>query len=104
MQRHSPARVLAPLALIAAATAVFAVVRPSADSGSASPTRPTATQKQPATTKTSAKKPSTAYTVKRGDTLSGIAERTGVPLQQILKLNDVDANSLSVGRRLKLRS
>ncbi len=104
MQRRSPARVLAPLALIAAAVAVFAVVRPSADSGSASPARPTATQKQPATTTTSARKPSAAYTVKRGDTLSDIAERTGVPLLQILRLNDVDANSLSVGRRLKLRS
>ena len=42
--------------------------------------------------------------VKAGDTPSGIAEKTGVPLSQILELNpDLDDQTLTVGDKLKLR-
>ena len=38
-----------------------------------------------------------------GDTLSGIAERTGVPLATLTRLNDdVDSQALQTGQRLKL--
>jgi len=42
--------------------------------------------------------------VKSGDTLSGIAEKTGLSLEHIEALNPgLDANTLAVGRTLKLR-
>ena len=41
--------------------------------------------------------------VRAGDTLSGIAERTGVPLATLIRLNEgVDSQSLQTGQRLKL--
>ena len=39
-----------------------------------------------------------------GDTPSSIAEKTGVPLEQILRLNpDLDPQTLAPGQRIKLR-
>ena len=44
------------------------------------------------------------YTVKRGDALSTIAERTGVPLYRLLELNPRAKKGLIVpGQRIKLR-
>jgi LysM repeat protein len=44
------------------------------------------------------------YTVKNGDTPSSIADKTGVPLEQILRLNpDIDPQTLSPGQRIRLR-
>ncbi len=43
------------------------------------------------------------YTVKAGDTPSGIAEKTGVPLDTILELNpDIDPQTLAPDQELKL--
>ncbi len=42
--------------------------------------------------------------VKGGDTPSGIAEKTGVPLARILALNpDLDPQTLTPGTKIKLR-
>jgi LysM repeat protein len=104
MAYRSPARFLAPLALIASAIAVYALVQPSMDSGSASTAGPAVT-----TTKTRKVSPASprrakSYVVKSGDTLSGIAEKTGLSLEHIEGLNPgLDANTLAVGRTLKLR-
>ena len=44
------------------------------------------------------------YTIKPGDTPSSIAEKTGVPLADILRLNpDLDPQALSPGQKIKLR-
>jgi LysM repeat protein len=44
------------------------------------------------------------YRVKSGDTLGGIAERTGVAIDELMALNpDVDPRTLVTGQRLKLR-
>jgi LysM repeat protein len=44
------------------------------------------------------------YRVKPGDTLGGIAERTGVAIDELMSLNpDVDPRTLVTGQRLKLR-
>ena len=44
------------------------------------------------------------YTVRSGDTPSSIADKTGIPLEQILQLNpDLDPQTLSPGQRIKLR-
>ncbi|HEX8105887.1 MAG TPA: LysM domain-containing protein [Solirubrobacteraceae bacterium] len=107
MSRRSPARFLAPLALIAVAIALVAVL----SGGSASTEREAAPA--PAGTATSdksakAKKKTSGgrrtYTVKPGDTPSGIAEKTGVTVEKLLDLNpDLDPQSLVPGTRLKLR-
>ena len=107
MARRSPARLLAPLALVGFVIALLVVVNSSSTGGgsSASESRPAATK----TTTTTHKQKSTRkgrrrYTVKPGDTPSGIAEKTGVPLSKILELNpNLDDQSLSVGDKIKLR-
>ncbi len=46
----------------------------------------------------------TAYTVKQGDTLSGIAQRNGTTVAELLRLNrDItNANRINVGQRIQL--
>jgi len=103
MADRNPARLAAPLALLAAAIAVVVVVqasRPDASTSSTpSATRPAATQPVRQTRRTTPR----AYVVKAGDTLTVIADKTGVSLEQIQRLNpDVDANALQTGERLRL--
>jgi LysM repeat protein len=44
------------------------------------------------------------YTVRSGDTLSGIAQKTGVSIQAILRLNHgLNPSALQTGQRLRLR-
>ena len=112
MLAGNPARLLAPLALVAAALAVYLVVRSElADGDPGTPTRPAATTTETRTSTTSgasksrsgsSKRPKT-YTVKPGDVLSGIAEKTGVSLSRLEELNpDVDPQALRSGQKLKL--
>ena len=44
----------------------------------------------------------TVHVVRTGDTLSQIAQRYDVSLQQILRWNDLQPNHIYVGQRLKL--
>jgi len=45
-----------------------------------------------------------SYTVKTGDTLGAIAERTGVTVERLLELNpELDPQALVSGQRIKLR-
>jgi len=102
MAEGSPARVAAPLALAAAAVGVVVVVAASRPDSSGAPaaTRTTATQP----TRRSAQRPRhRVYVVKAGDTLTVIAEKTGVSLETIQQLNpDVDPQALQTGQRLVL--
>ncbi|HEU4701611.1 MAG TPA: LysM domain-containing protein [Conexibacter sp.] len=103
MADRNPARLAAPLALLAAAVAVVVVVASSrSDPPSSMPssaTRTTVTQPARQTRRAAPK----AYVVKAGDTLTVIADRTGVSLDEIERLNpDVDANALQTGERLRL--
>jgi len=43
------------------------------------------------------------YTVKRGDTLSHIAERTGVPVSTLKKLNRLESSIIRPGQKLRLK-
>ena len=109
MSGRSPARLLAPAALVATFLALFVVLaggdggseeEQPADGGS----RPAATTPTK-TSKTTTKKPSSSkrYTVKPGDTPSSIAEAAGIPLDRLLELNpDIDPQALSPGQKLKL--
>jgi LysM repeat protein len=111
-RRRSPARWLAPLALVACAVAVYTVVNAtllSSDEPAATSTSKTTTAKSSTASQRSksGKRRTTrrrrAYTVKSGDTLSSIAVKTGVSLERIQALNPkLDSNSLQTGQRVKL--
>jgi LysM repeat protein len=108
MAARSPARWLAPLAVVTAAVAVYAVVSTGLGSDGADtsePARTSGSQTRPASRRSSSggRRPRT-YVVKPGDTLSGIAATTGVPLATLSRLNeDLDSQSLQAGQRVKLR-
>jgi LysM repeat protein len=105
MARRSPARLLAPLALVGFVVALLVVINGAGDGNSTKTgARPAASASATPTKKQKARKQRKRYVVKAGDTPSGIAEKTGVPLSQILELNpDLDDQSLTVGDKLKLR-
>ena len=105
------ARFLAPLALIAVAVAVLAIVSGSgvmgddSSSGSAG-TRdlPAATEKTNTTTAKKRNKIPATYTIKANDTLSGIAARWGTTVEKLQELNpDLDPQGLVAGQKIKLR-
>jgi len=104
MAHRSPARFLAPLALLAVSIALFMILtssQPSSD-GTGSPNR--ATGARPTATATPERKGPRRYRVKVGDTPSSIAEETGVPLEDILRLNpDLDPQTIQPGQRIRLR-
>lgn len=110
MARRNPARFLAPIALIAFIFVLYSVVQDAREpaggtSGTksgetASPTASSTSTKKKKSTKKKAK----TYTVKSGDTPSGIAVKVDVPLDQILELNpDLDPQTLTPGTKIKLR-
>ena len=106
MARRSPARFLAPLALVGFVVALFMVVngtRDDAGSGERGANRRPAPRRPPARSRRPARCGKT-YKVKPGDTPSSIAVKTHVPLSQIQELNPkLDDQTLSVGQKIKLR-
>lgn len=109
MARRSPARYLAPLAVVAVAVAFYGVLKHNlSDSGNDK--SPPAAERSGAQTndavdrKSSQKRKRKTYVVKPGDTPSAIAEKTGVPLAVIERLNpDLDPQLLAPGTKIKLR-
>jgi LysM repeat protein len=100
----SPARLLAPLALVATAVALFVVVSSAGNgsSGDSSQATPSATATaKPGKTKGKARPK--VYVVKSGDTPSAIAQKLHVPLGDLLDANPkADPNGLKPGQKLKL--
>jgi LysM repeat protein len=117
--RRSPARFLAPLALIAVVVTFVSIVDGSGrNGGSASPNPSASTTDTTKTSKAAGSKTGTAkttttkavsgsnasYTVQVGDTLGGIADKTGVPLDRIQTLNpNVDPHAMTAGQKIKLK-
>jgi LysM repeat protein len=103
--RRSPARMLAPLALVVAAVAVVLVIQASNGSGDGSKDDTASTTSTQTQTTTTAKRPvRPSYTVKLNDTLGLISEKTGVSVERIQELNpDLDPQNLIVGQKIKLR-
>lgn len=101
--RTSPAaRIFAAIALIGAVLAVVVAVSigMNSDSSSRNDRTKQQTQKESKPKRTKA----TTYTVQTGDTLTSIAHRTGVPVNELLALNpEVDPQILIAGQTLKLR-
>jgi LysM repeat protein len=108
MAGRSPARFLAPLALVAFVVALFVVVSSTGGGGDGSGT-PASNTSQPEATATPAasdgntRRKRRVYVVKPGDTPSGIAEKTGVSLEQLEEANpDLDPQLLAPGQRIRL--
>jgi LysM repeat protein len=104
-RRRTPARWLAPVALVTVAVAVYAVVDSTLLNDDTSSNGSTSTQQaKPAKKKASKKtRKRRMYTVKSGDTLSAIAVKTGVSLETIQRLNPkLDADTLHAGQRVRL--
>lgn len=108
--RRSPGRFLAPLALAAFALAFLVIVLSSGvlSGGSDSQSGSTETTQQARERNRDAfrsnGKPKRVYVVKSGDSLVGIAEKTGISVERLQELNpDVDPQALIAMQRLKLR-
>jgi LysM repeat protein len=110
MRRRSPARWLAPLALVTCAVAIYAVVNNEllSDDGGAHPASPTKTGTgkatgTTATTKRKATRKAKSYIVKAGDSFSVIAAKEGIDVAALQEANpDVDPSALHPGQKLKL--
>lgn len=108
--RSSFARLLAPLALIACAAAITAIVLGSGvvgdDGGSETAGArdlPAATERTTTSGNTQRRTPAT-YTIKANDTLTGIAEEHGTTVERLLELNpELDPQGLVAGQKIKLR-
>jgi LysM repeat protein len=117
--KRTPARVLAPLALVAFGLALFIIVA-SAGGGDDEPSKGSATrqeqrdlelakekarrQKSDERREGQGKLPTGIYVVKTGDTLGAIAEKTGVPVERLQELNpELDPQALVSGQKIKLR-
>ena len=120
MTSHRPSRWLGPLALLAAVAAVLFVYSTSTQDGGKGEDATVTTAQQRGesrgkgtstggdgdtstgarTTKAPQRR---TYTVRPGDTLAAIAERTGVSVEELQALNPrLDPNSLTVGDKIKL--
>jgi LysM repeat protein len=99
------ARLLAPIAIIAVAVAVYLIVHATVDKNhhTVSHHHSAHVQGRHHHHKRHSSKPK-FYVVKPGDTLSGIAVRVHIPLTRLEALNpNVSANALQTGQRLRLR-
>jgi LysM repeat protein len=103
---RTPARYLAPLALVLVAVAVLVVVG-STETGSDAQdkgdkaSRTSRTQQR---TDTAPRRTPATYTVRTGDTLGAIAEKTGVSVARLQELNpELDPQQLLSGQMIKLR-
>jgi LysM repeat protein len=108
--RLTLARLVAPLALIAIAVAVAALVMGSGVLGDDESNGNSATSNLPAATERTttsgrqAKRQPRMYTIKANDTLSGIAAQYGTTVDRLQELNpELDPQGLVAGQKIKLR-
>ena len=105
--RRSPARLLAPIALVLVAAACAVVVLSATgsggDQGSEGTSERRATQTSPRAGRERRRRRA-FYVVKTADTLDRIAAKTGVSVDRLLELNpELDPLALVSGQRIKLR-
>lgn len=98
MSSSTPLRFFAPGALLAVLVAVFLVVQSGTNDDGTKPVAGTTTSKA------ASGKGRRMYTVKTGDSLSSIASRFDLTVDQLQELNpDVDPQAIRAGQRLRLR-
>ena len=109
---RSPARFLAPVALVVFGIAVLIVLASAGGSDRSSSTDGDATRseqrdlrlKKRRSRERARRVSRSVYVVQAGDTLGGIAVKTGVTVEKLQELNpNVDPQALTSGQRLKLR-
>ena len=105
---HSPARLLAPLALVACTIAFLAILLSSDAGEDADPESSAPAGQVTGTSESTTTEPTPplrrSYTVKPNDSLDGIAQRFGLEVEQLQELNpEVDPQGLVVGQRITLR-
>jgi len=105
--KRSPARIAAPIALAVVAVA-FLVVLAGSGTGGDDGDRASETTERTSTERTVKRKPAprgaTTYTVKTGDTLGAIAEKTALDVETLQELNpELDPQALVSGQKIKLR-
>ena len=118
LYRRSPLRFLAPVALIAFGVALLMVIQSygKADTNKGPSASEQAKAKDLQTDSAAEKKakkkkdkasdklPEDTYSVKAGDTLGSIAEKTGIPIEKLQELNpELDPQQLVSGQKIKLR-
>ena len=102
MLDRSPVRFVAPLALAGAVAAIVVVINHSHKSSVSGAT--TATTTTPVHTTHRRRHTPRFYTIKSGDLLSTIAQKTGVSTKTLEELNpNLDPQLLQTGQRIKLR-
>jgi hypothetical protein len=108
--RRNPARFLVPLALVAVTIVVIVVIAnsgfggggSSSDDSAASERQQRQEQRERRRQRRQARRKT--YTVQPGDSLSIIAEKTSVPVEELQALNpDLDPQALTPGQKIKLR-
>jgi hypothetical protein len=104
----NPARLLAPVALVAAVGAVAFVVSSSTgnDGGGSDGNASRTAEPRPRDegSRQRQRPQRRFYRVRLNDTLEAIAEQTGVPVEQLQALNpELDPQNLIVGQRIRLR-
>ena len=109
-RRSNPARLLAPIALVAFVLALFIVIAGSDTSEDSNDNGDQSSQQQDGALTTTTDSPTeprveaTFYTVKTGDTLGGIAETVGVPITRLQELNpELDPQALVSGQKIRLK-
>jgi LysM repeat protein len=111
MAGRSPARFLAPLALVGFVVALVIVIGGSSsqvgdEEGAGTPVRsstPTSGSKTTKPAKSRPTKTTKTYTIKPGDTPSGIASAHGITTEKLLELNPrLDPGNLTVGEKVKV--
>lgn len=112
-QKRSPLRLLAPLALICFTFAFLFIMVASigSDDGEGGKRKQASGQQSRPRERASSRRPgnrdrlpSGVYVVKTGDTLGGIAQKTGLSVERLQELNpDLDPQTLVSGQRIKLR-
>jgi LysM repeat protein len=106
-QNSSSARFLAPVALVLVGIA-FLLVLVSSGTDGGDGDRASDTTERTSTQRTTARKAparrAATYTVKTGDTLGAIAEKTGLEVEELQTLNpELDPQALVSGQKIKLR-
>lgn len=122
--RRTPARFIAPVALVAFLLALFVVISGSdvseesddggGDTAAEVERAPTQTdedddgskesREQTAAERRESELPDDFYTVKTGDTLAGIAQAVGIPVERLQELNpELDPQALVSGQKIKLK-
>jgi hypothetical protein len=106
--RRSPARLLAPVALVLAVVSVGWVVAATTgsgdDNGGDNANRPAEPRPRQDGRQQRQRPQRTFYRVRLNDTLGLIAEQTGVPVERLEELNpELDPQNLIVGQRIRLR-